>query len=90
MAANRRPVSLINTAMKILGGLVYNRIIHKVGPLLYPGQYAYRRERETEHHPVSVMDRVHRALLQGRWVYVVSFGVAGAFGRVSHHGLTEA
>ena len=90
VAANRRPISLINTMMKILEGIVYSRIILRVEPLLCEGQYAYRRERGTERHLASVMDRIHRALLQGRWVYVVSFDIGGAFDRVAHHGLAEA
>ena len=35
------------------------------------------------------MDTIHRAMLRGRYAYVVSFDVAGAFDRVSHFGLTE-
>ena len=88
-AGNRRPISLINTAMKILEGIIYNRIIHRVEPMLSPEQYAYRRARGTEHHLVSIMDLIHRALIGGQYVYLVSFDIAGAFDRVSHYGLTE-
>ena len=88
-AENRRPISLINTIMKVLEGIIYNRIIHKVEPLLYSGRYAYRRARGTEHHLASVMDAMNRALIRGQYVYLVSFDIAGAFDRVSHYGLTE-
>ena len=89
-AENRRPISLLNTIMKVMEGIVYHRILPQVEPQLYAGQYAYRRARSTEHHLVSVMDVTHRALIRGKFVYVVSFDIAGAFDTVSHHGLVEA
>ena len=39
---------------------------------------------------VSVMDLTHRVLLEGCYVYVVSFDVAGAFDKVPHRMLTKA
>ena len=76
---NRRPISLISASMKILEQIAYNRIIHSVEPLLFEGQYAYRRSRSTEHHLAMLMDREHRALTQKHFVYV-----APAFDRVPH------
>ena len=36
-----------------------------------------------------MMDTAHRALLEGKFVYIISFDIAGAFDRVSHHQLTQ-
>ena len=85
----KRPISLINTTMKILEGILYQRIIPRIEPYLMESQYAYRRQRGTEHHLTSVMDHVNRALLNGKNAYVISFGVAGAFDNVSHHQLSQ-
>ena len=88
--ANRRPISLLNSLIKIAECVVYHRLLPTVEPLLSPAQYAYRRQRGTEHHLVELMDRVQRALLHGSLVYIVSFDIAGAFDRVSHHQLMQA
>ena len=85
--ANRRPISLISTAMKLMESIVYRRLLPLVEPKLHPGQYAYRRARGAEHHLSSLMDLVQRTLLRGHFAYVVSFDVAGAFDTVSHAGL---
>ena len=87
---NMRPISLINTMVKMLECIVYHRILPNVEPRLYENQYAYRRQRGTEHHLVSIMDQVQRALLEGCFAYMVSFDIAGAFDRVSHALLMQA
>ena len=88
--ANRRPISLICTCMKILEQIVYNRLIHHVEPQLFEGQYAYRRNYSTEHHLTMLMDRAHRALLQDRFVYIVSYDIESAFDRVPRALLLQA
>ena len=84
-----RPISLLNSITKILECIMYNRILPLVEPKLYCHQYAYRRLRGTEHHLVSLMDFAHRALIEGNYVYIVSYDIAGAFDRVSHYQLVE-
>ena len=87
---NRRPISLICTGMKILEQIIYNRIIHQIELELFSGQYAYRRSLSTEHHLTMMMDYTHRALLEGRFVYLVSYDIASAFDRVPHAQLMRA
>ena len=47
--------------------------------MLRPNQYASRRARGTEQPLASQMDQIHRSLLQGQYVYVLFFDIAGAF-----------
>ena len=42
LGASRRPISLISTAAKILGGVLYHRTIARVEDPLSAQQYAYR------------------------------------------------
>ena len=87
---SKRPISLINTIMKIMEGILYQRLLPIIEPKLSVNQYAHRRQRGTEHHLVSIMDFANRALLRGENVYVISFDIAGAFDNVSHYQLTKA
>ena len=86
---NKRPISLINTTMKILEGILYQRMIPHIEPHLIESQYAYRRQRGTEHHLASLMDHVNRSLIRGENAYVISFDIAGAFDNVSHNQLSQ-
>ena len=74
--------------MKVLESIIYHRILPAIEPRLFKNQYAYRRPRGTEHHLVSLQDRIRRELLRGRLVYIISFDVAGAFDTVAHGQLT--
>ena len=86
---SKRPISLINVIMKMLESVIYHRMLPVVEPHLHPNQYAYRRARGTEHHLVSMLDGIHRALLLQQNVYVISFDIAGAFDTVSHSRLLD-
>ena len=85
--ANKRPISLINSIMKVMEGILYHRMLPLVEPRLYHSQYAYRHSRSTEHHLTSILDHVHRALLSGSDAYAISFDIAGAFDNVPHYQL---
>ena len=61
---SRRPISLLNTAIKLMEVVVYNRLINNVEHKLDSRQYAYRRDRGTQHHLVELMDYVSRSLVQ--------------------------
>ena len=88
--SSRRPIALIGTAIKILEGVLYQRILPVVEPQLEPGLYAYRRNRGTEMVLMEIMDSVRRGLNRGRFVYIVSFYVRGPFDSVPHHRLMAA
>ena len=47
---SKRPISLINTLLKLTEAAIYNRVIHGLEPTFRPAQYAYRRARGTEAH----------------------------------------
>ena len=87
---NRRPISLTCLAMKLLGQIIYNRVMHQIEPQLFPGQCAYRRSCSTEQHLAMLMDFAHRALVKRQFVHIVSYDIASAFDRVSHHQLMRA
>ena len=71
--------------MNILEGVTYRRLLPMVEPRLPENQYVYRRGRGTKRHLATLQDRTHRVLLRGRFVYVISFDVAGASdGMVPH------
>ena len=56
---SRRPISLISTAVKVLEGVLYHRIVGEVGNILDPGRFAYRRGRSTEMALAEIMDFAH-------------------------------
>ena len=85
--SSRRPISLLSTAIKLVEAVIYHRIIPAVEPRLAPEQYAYRRERGTEQHLTELLDAVHRATKRGKYCYIVSFDISGAFDNVSHRAL---
>ena len=88
--SNKRPISLFCTIMRIVECVVYQRIVPKVEPSIYEGQYAYLRPRSTEHHLSLLHDFAHRSLLRKKYVYMISFDVAAAFDCVPHFQLTLA
>ena len=57
---SRRPVPLINTAVKILEGALYQRILPAVETQLGKRQHAYRRGRGTEAVLAGIMDFARR------------------------------
>ena len=59
-------------------------------PCLSPAQYAFRRERGAEMCLVEMMDMLRRSLRRGRFVYLVSLDMEGAFDNVSHWHLVAA
>lgn len=54
---NRRPMSLLNTLVRVLECVIYRRTLPRVEPRLLPGQYAYRHSRDTERHLVSLIEQ---------------------------------
>ena len=84
LASPRRPISLLSTEVKLAESVIYHRIPPGEEDKLAVEQFAYRRERGTEMHLVSLMDFMQRALYRGRLCYLVSYDVAGAVDNVSH------
>ena len=88
--SSRRPIALLNTVIKITEAVIHHRMLQVIEPRLNKVQYAYRRERGTEMCLAEIMDTANRALVRGRYVYLVSFDIRGAFDNVSHRQLTES
>ena len=89
LCESKRPISLINTLMKITEIVIYNRIIHKVEGILHPSQYAYRRARGTETHLAELTDFLSAQLADGCFVYLASLDVQQAFDSVPHDCIME-
>ena len=87
--ADTRPIPLLNVVMEILQGVSYRRMLPAAEPMLHPSRYAYQRARGAENQLISLMAGVHRFLLRGQNVYVVSHLVAEASDTASHWRLVE-
>ena len=84
LCSSKRPISLICALVKALEILVLNRLIHTREPAPDCRQYAHRRARSTELHPVKLNHYARRAIARREFVYVASADVDGAFDAVSH------
>ena len=73
----------------MLEEVIYHRLLPLVEPQLEPAQFAYRRARETGQLLSAMMDTAQRALLEEKYVYIISFSIVGAFDSVSHHQLAQ-
>ena len=89
-AESIRPITLISTIVKIMEMVIYHRILPTVEQKLSPEQYAYRRDRGTEMCLTELMDFVHREICRGKWCYLASFDIAGAFDNVPHNRLVDS
>ena len=76
--------------MEILEGIMYHGVIDGVECQLDGHHCAYRRARGAEMVLIDVMDYARRYLSSPRFVYLVSFDVAGAFDGVLRHRLMKA
>ena len=85
--AYKQPTSLISVIMKILEAAIYNRIAHVIEPAVHPLQYAHRRSRGCEMHLAALTDFAAGHLREGRFVYLASLDMGGAFDSVAHDGL---
>ena len=84
LCSSKRPISLINTIIKIAESAVYYRIIHTIEPLYRPSHYAYRRSRGTNAHLTSLTGRMLKYLQSGDCVYLDSLDIQGAFDFLPH------
>ena len=84
LCSSKRPISLINTTIKIIESVVYNRVVHSVEPLLHKSHYAYRRSRGTDAHLNSLTDKMLMHLTNGKFVYLASLDIQGAFDLLNH------
>ena len=76
--------------MEILEGVTYHGVIDGVEGQLDGHRCAYRRARGAEMVLIDVMDYARRYLSSPRFVYLVSYDVAGAFDGVLRHRLMKA
>ena len=85
---SKRPISLINTTIKIIEYAICNRVIHGVEKHFHPSLYGYRRSRGTDTHLDGLLGGINRDLTQGSHVYLSSLDIKGAFDTLPHQ-LTE-
>ena len=74
----------INAIIKIAEGVTYNRIIHTIEPWFHPSHYAYRRSRGTDAHLTSLTGKMLTCLQEGKFVYLASLDIQGAFDQLPH------
>ena len=84
---SKRPISLISLIAKMLEATVLNRLMEQLELGLDECQYAYRRERGTEHHLLEMSDFVRQMRSQNRFTSITSIDVNGAFDTVPHKSL---
>ena len=63
----KRPISLINTIMKIAEIVVYNRCIQAMEVRMHAAQHAYRRNRGTETHLTAMCGAAQKALENNKY-----------------------
>ena len=90
LCESKRPISFINTIMKVAEIVVYNRSIHMMEPELSNVQHAYRRKRGTETQLAALSSTAHEALQNEEYAYVASLDISAAFDTASHELLMGA
>ena len=86
----KRPISLINTIMKIDEIVVYNRRIIAMESAMHPAQHAYRRNRGAETHLAAPRGTIQEAVDKDCYVYLASLAIGAALDTVSHEHLATA
>ena len=55
---NYRPISLLSNTSKILGQLIYNKIIHHISSFLTPQQFGFLKNRSTVQQLLVLFDTI--------------------------------
>ena len=79
LCSSKRPISLLNTIMKLLELIIVRRIIMSVEKKLATCQFAYRRQRSTERLLAELDGYVQDAPNAGQATYMVGLDMEGAF-----------
>ena len=76
-----RPISLINTAAKVLEKVLINRIMHHIYShnLLSINQFGFTPQKSTIVAVMALKDFVQESINEGQYVAVISLDVKGAF-----------
>ena len=89
LCESKRPISLIQTFVRAIEIMVYNRIIRTTERQIDPTQFAYRRARGAETQMALMSHFITTKLDTGAYVYIASLDIKGAFDTVPHNGLVE-
>ena len=81
---SKRPISLICALAKALESVACNRMLPLLEPKLNRAQYAYRRARGVEFHLLELHRFLQDATCRGRYVYLASLDIEGAFDTAPH------
>ena len=76
-----RPISLLNTAAKVLDKVLISRIMHHVyfNNLMNKNQYGFIPQTSTVDAVMALKDYVQSSIDDGQYVAVISLDVKGAF-----------
>ena len=76
---SERPIRLISDLPEVLEAVVLHRLMAQLVKSLVGCQYAYMRERGSEHHLLELADILTEMLSSRRFAYIASVDVVGAF-----------
>ena len=86
----KRPISLLNTSMKLLESIVVRRLQTVLEPKITGNQYAYQRKRSAEILLADLDSFVGDSLRESRAIYMAGLDIQGAFDNADLLCLIEA
>uniref|UniRef100_A0A8C5Q7Q5 Reverse transcriptase domain-containing protein n=1 Tax=Leptobrachium leishanense TaxID=445787 RepID=A0A8C5Q7Q5_9ANUR len=85
LVPNYRPISLINTDVKLFAKLLATRLNPLLPTLIHPDQSGFVTSREARDNTIRTINLIHRAQVQGRPTIFLSVDAEKAFDRVDWH-----
>ena len=83
---NYRPLSVLTCFAKIFEKLMYKRLINFIDKngILSKHQYGFRKNRSTEHAIIEMVDKITKAIDQGKYTVGVFLDLSKAFDTIDH------
>lgn len=83
---NYRPISVLTCFSKLLEKLMYKRLIKFVdkNKILSNQQYGFRKSRSTEFAIIEVIDKITKAIDQGKYTIGIFLDLSKAFDTINH------
>jgi hypothetical protein len=83
---NYRPISVLTCFAKIFEKLMYKSLINFIekNGILSKHQYGFRKNRSTEHAMIEMVDKIMKAIDQGKYTVGVFLDLSKAFDTIDH------
>jgi hypothetical protein len=83
---NYRPISVLSCFSKLLEKLMCKRLMKFIekNKLLSTNQYGFRKGRSTEHAIIELVDKITRAIDQGKYTIGIFLDLSKAFDTINH------